>query len=73
MNNYKEAYILIYQALYIFAEENSNRANKSHVNDLITGQVAVFPQGYIHYEQNLSCNKTAIFISALNHEDPGLN
>ena len=54
-----------------FLEENSNRMNKSHINNLSTGKVAVFPQGYIHYEQNLGC-KPAKFISALNHEDPGL-
>ena len=35
------------------------------------GQVALFPQGYIHYELNLGCSP-AKFISALNHEDPGV-
>ncbi len=54
----------------IFSEENSDRPNKAHINNLSDGQVAIFPQGTIHYEQNLGC-KPAHFISALNHEDPG--
>ena len=37
---------------------------------MTSGQVAVFPLGYIHYEQNLACTP-ASFISALNSEDPG--
>ena len=47
------------------------RPNKAHINIVKTNQVAVFPQGYIHYEVNNDC-KEAIFISALDHEDPGL-
>ena len=54
----------------MFSEENSDRKDKAHINDLSDGQVAIFPQGYIHYEQNLGCTP-AHFISALNHEDPG--
>ena len=55
----------------LFSEENSDRIDKAHINNLTDGQVAIFPLGYIHYEQNLGC-KPAHFISALNHEDPGL-
>ena len=53
-----------------FVEENSNRPDKAHINNLTDGQVTIFPQGYIHFEQNLGC-KPAKFISALNSEDPG--
>ncbi len=53
-----------------FVEENSGRQNKSHINTLKTNQVAVFPQGYIHFEVNNGCDD-AFFISALDHEDPG--
>mmetsp|Transcript_7215 Transcript_7215/g.16412 ORF Transcript_7215/g.16412 Transcript_7215/m.16412 type:complete len:90 (-) Transcript_7215:192-461(-) len=35
------------------------------------GEVTFFPEGLIHYQQNLSC-ETATYISALNSEDPGV-
>ncbi len=53
-----------------FIEENSARTDKKHVNTLKNNQVAVFPQGYIHFEVNNGCDE-AFFISALDHEDPG--
>ncbi|CAF1511570.1 unnamed protein product, partial [Didymodactylos carnosus] len=34
------------------------------------GQVSVFPQGAIHFEQNMGC-ETAMFVAAFDHEDPG--
>ena len=54
----------------LFLEENSDRIDKAHINNMTSGQVTVFPHGYIHYEQNLACTP-ANFISALNSEDPG--
>ena len=53
-----------------FVEENSVRKDKKHINTLKNNQVAVFPQGYIHFEVNNGCDD-AFFISALDHEDPG--
>ena len=50
-----------------FIEENGGR---TIVNEIGQGQVAMFPRGLIHYEQNLGCEKAQI-LSALNHEDPG--
>lgn len=41
------------------------------MNNVTTGQVSIFPQGYIHFQQNLGC-KPAKFIAALSSEDPGL-
>lgn len=35
------------------------------------GQVTVFPQGLIHYQQNLGCEPVE-YISGLNNEDPGV-
>lgn len=35
------------------------------------GQVTVFPQGLIHYQQNLGCEPVD-YISGLNNEDPGV-
>ena len=51
-----------------FVEENGGRAI---VNELSAGQATFFPQGLIHYQQNLGC-ETAEYISALNSEDPGV-
>ena len=51
-----------------FVEENGGRVI---LNVLKQGQVSFFPQGLIHFEQNLSCDPVK-YISALNHEDPGV-
>lgn len=51
-----------------FTEENGGRVI---VNDISTGVVTFFPQGLLHYQQNLSCEK-AQYLSALNNEDPGV-
>jgi oxalate decarboxylase/phosphoglucose isomerase-like protein (cupin superfamily) len=51
-----------------FVEENNGR---TIVNNINKGYVTLFPQGLVHFEQNLSC-EPAIFLSALSHEDPGL-
>ena len=51
-----------------FTEENGGRVI---VNDISEGMAAFFPQGLIHYQQNLSC-KPIHLISSLNHEDPGI-
>ena len=55
-----------------FVEENGATVDGSAVvrNDIKTGQVVVFPQGLIHYQQNLGCT-TAEYISALSSEDAG--
>lgn len=41
------------------------------MNELRPNQVAVFPQGAIHFEQNLNC-VPARFVAAFNNEDPGV-
>ena len=51
-----------------FVEENGGRVV---VNDIGMGEVTFFPEGLIHYQQNLSC-ETATYIAALNSEDPGV-
>ena len=50
-----------------FVEENEGRAI---INDIGEGETHFFPQGLIHFEQNLACTK-GIFLSAFTHEDPG--
>ncbi|CAM9880261.1 unnamed protein product [Laminaria digitata] len=52
-----------------FVEENGGEG--AVVNDLYQGDVAFFPQGLIHYQQNLDC-EPATFLAALNSEDPGV-
>ncbi|CAN0246633.1 unnamed protein product [Laminaria digitata] len=52
-----------------FVEENGGEG--SVVNDLYEGDVAFFPQGLIHYQQNLDC-EPATFLAALNSEDAGV-
>ena len=41
------------------------------MNELYKNQVAVFPKGAIHFEQNLNC-EPATFVAAFNNEDPGV-
>ncbi|CAN0442552.1 unnamed protein product, partial [Laminaria digitata] len=52
-----------------FVEENGGEG--AVVNDLYQGDVAFFPQGLIHYQQNLDC-EPATFLAALNSEDAGV-
>ena len=51
-----------------FLEENTGRVIE---NQLTVGQVTVFPQGLVHFEQNLGCRK-AVFLSAFSSEDAGV-
>ena len=51
-----------------FLEENDGRII---LNNLKQGETTFFPQGLIHFEQNLGCTQ-ATFLSAFNHEDPGV-
>ncbi|CAF1424338.1 unnamed protein product [Adineta steineri] len=41
------------------------------MNEIHKNQVAVFPKGAIHFEQNLNCTP-ATFVAAFNSEDPGV-
>jgi oxalate decarboxylase/phosphoglucose isomerase-like protein (cupin superfamily) len=41
------------------------------MNDVYANQAAVFPQGSIHFEQNMNCNPVT-FVAAFNSEDPGV-
>jgi oxalate decarboxylase/phosphoglucose isomerase-like protein (cupin superfamily) len=41
-------------------------------NNLTAGMATVFPQGAIHFEQNLNC-EPAVFVAAFNSEDPGVS
>ncbi|CAM9966236.1 unnamed protein product, partial [Choristocarpus tenellus] len=52
-----------------FVEENGG--NGAVVNDLNYGEVTFFPQGLIHYQQNLGCEPLRL-IAALSSEDPGV-
>jgi hypothetical protein len=36
------------------------------------GMAAVFPQGAIHFEQNINC-EPAVFVAGFNSEDPGVS
>mmetsp|Transcript_19693 Transcript_19693/g.25959 ORF Transcript_19693/g.25959 Transcript_19693/m.25959 type:complete len:226 (-) Transcript_19693:53-730(-) len=51
-----------------FLEENGGRTIVNLVGD---GEVTFFPEGLIHYQQNLGCEPIQ-FLSALNSEDPGV-
>ena len=51
-----------------FLEENGGRFISNNLNQ---GETTIFPQGLIHYVQNMGC-KNATFISAFNNEDPGV-
>ena len=51
-----------------FFQENGARFI---TNVLTTGQATVFPQGAIHFEQNLNC-EAAMFVAAFNSQDPGV-
>ena len=42
------------------------------MNDLKPGQATIFPQGAIHFEQNLGCD-TVMFVAAFSDEDPGVS
>jgi len=57
-----------------FVEENTvgSLHSRDVLNNLQPGQVTFFPQGLIHFEQNMGCDDI-FFISALNSEDPGVN
>ena len=50
-----------------FLEENGGRYIESN---LTKGQMTVFPQGLVHYVQNLDC-VNATFLSSFGSEDPG--
>lgn len=50
-------------------QENESRFITNIVK---TGQATIFPQGAIHFEQNIGCDP-AIFIAGFNHEDPGVS
>ncbi|CAF0806696.1 unnamed protein product [Rotaria sordida] len=41
------------------------------MNTVGPGVAAIFPQGAVHFEQNLDCTP-AIFVAAFNSEDPGV-
>ncbi|CAN0444968.1 unnamed protein product, partial [Ascophyllum nodosum] len=51
-----------------FTEENGG--TRAIINDISQGDVTLFPQGLVHYQQNLGCSP-ATFVAALNSEDPG--
>jgi oxalate decarboxylase/phosphoglucose isomerase-like protein (cupin superfamily) len=51
-----------------FLEENNGRYIQ---NTLTAGQVTIFPQGLVHFEQNNGCTR-AVFLSAFSSEDPGV-
>jgi oxalate decarboxylase/phosphoglucose isomerase-like protein (cupin superfamily) len=53
--------------VYFVAESGANLV----ANNLTAGQAAFFPQGSIHFQQNLAC-ETILVVAALNDEDPGL-
>jgi oxalate decarboxylase/phosphoglucose isomerase-like protein (cupin superfamily) len=48
-------------------EENGGR---TFVHDIKAGEVTFYPQGLVHYQQNLGCD-TVTFLAAFSHDDPG--
>ena len=48
-------------------EENGGR---SLVSDVSAGQVVFYPQGLVHYQQNLGC-ETAVLLTTFSSDDPG--
>ncbi|RUS15328.1 spherulin 1a [Endogone sp. FLAS-F59071] len=42
------------------------------MNTVEKGMATIFPQGSIHFQQNLDC-EDAIFVAAFNNEDPGVS
>lgn len=63
------AYVISGSMRSAFVEENGGEGNV--VNDLLQGDVMFYPQGLIHYQQNLGCEPVS-FVTALNSEDPGI-
>ena len=53
-----------------FTEENGG--DRAIINDISQGDVTFFPQGLIHYQQNLGCSP-ATFVNAFSSEDPGID
>ena len=53
-----------------FTEENGGI--RAIINDISQGDVTFFPQGLVHYQQNLGCSP-ATFVAALSSEDPGVS
>jgi oxalate decarboxylase/phosphoglucose isomerase-like protein (cupin superfamily) len=51
-----------------FFQENGARFI---TNTVVAGQVTIFPQGAIHFEQNLTCDPV-MFVAAFNSPDPGV-
>jgi oxalate decarboxylase/phosphoglucose isomerase-like protein (cupin superfamily) len=41
------------------------------VNNISAGMATVFPQGAVHFEQNIGCS-SAMFVAGFNNEDPGV-
>jgi hypothetical protein len=52
-----------------FFMENGNRFIMTNVTQ---GMAVVFPQGAIHFEQNMNC-EPAVFVAGFNNEDPGVS
>eukprot|EP00122_Pirum_gemmata_P000414 Pgem_evm1s365 len=52
----------------VFAEENGGRII---TNDITNDTTTFFPQGLMHYQQNMGCD-TIAFASSLNSADPGV-
>ncbi|CAN0244247.1 unnamed protein product, partial [Ectocarpus sp. 4 AP-2014] len=62
------SYVITGEMRTAFVEENGG--DGAVVNDLSQGDIMFFPQGLIHYQQNLGCEPVT-FLAALNNEDPG--
>jgi hypothetical protein len=52
-----------------FFMENGNEFVMTNVTQ---GMAVVFPQGAIHFEQNMNC-EPAVFVAGFNNEDPGVS
>ena len=63
------SYVIEGHVRVAFVEENGGEG--AVVNDLYQGDVSFFPQGLIHYQQNLGC-EPATLLAALSNEDPGV-
>src|SRR6202034_4501740 len=64
------------EILYVVSgtfESGFFQENGAHfvMNTIVPGQATIFPQGSIHFQQNLNCT-SALFVAAFNSADPGV-
>ncbi|CAM9710729.1 unnamed protein product, partial [Scytosiphon promiscuus] len=63
-------YVISGKLQIAFVEESAGTRG-SIVNEVSAGDSALFPEGLVHYQQNLECEE-ASYVAGFNSEDPGL-